>query len=309
VAEGGTWEQLLNVTQSRLGGAGDRRKLALDKLVPNPDQPRKFFDAAALDELAASITVHGLLQPILVRPHPREAGRWQIVAGERRWLAATAAGLAEVPVVVRELDDRTALEVGLIENVLREDITPLEEARALKGLLEATGWSYAQLGERLGKNKAWVDHRVRLLKMPAPVQEALERQVATPEGKLLRPFSPRHAGVVVQAPEAEQTALIEAVISDGLSVAELDRRLKGLLTPPPSQESGDDGRQPAPEPSAQVSGRREGRQRTPARPPRVAIANLRVHALLAAAAASDGTVEVHDLLAAMDADRANLVRA
>jgi ParB family chromosome partitioning protein len=304
VAEGGTWEQLLNVTQSRLGGAGDRRKLALDKLVPNPDQPRKFFDAAALDELAASITVHGLLQPILVRPHPREAGRWQIVAGERRWLAATAAGLAEVPVVVRELDDRTALEVGLIENVLREDITPLEEARALKGLLEATGWSYAQLGERLGKNKAWVDHRVRLLKMPAPVQEALDRQVATPEGKLLRPFSPRHAGVVVQAPEAEQPALIEAILAEGLSVAEADRRLKGLLEP--AAGDGDEvASVEAPGITADAPIRRT-RPRAARKAPRVAVANLRVYALLQAAVAADGTVEVAALLKAMAADRSAL---
>ncbi|MEB3223718.1 MAG: ParB/RepB/Spo0J family partition protein [Candidatus Sericytochromatia bacterium] len=309
MGEGGTWEQLLNVTQARLGGAGDRRKLPLEKLVPNPDQPRRFFDAAALDELAASITVHGLLQPILVRPHPREAGRWQIVAGERRWLAAGAAGLVEVPVVVRELDDRTALELGLVENVLREDITPLEEARALKGLLDATGWSYTQLGERLGKNKAWVDHRVRLLKMPTVVQEALERQVATPEGKLLRPFSPRHAGVVVQAPEAEQTTLIEAVIADGLSVAELDRRLKAMQAPSTPQDLAANGCEVAPEPMAGVPARRRGRQRAAARAPRVAIANLRVHTLLAAAAAGDGMVGVQELLAAMEADRSNLVKA
>ncbi|MEB3328704.1 MAG: ParB/RepB/Spo0J family partition protein [Candidatus Sericytochromatia bacterium] len=300
MAEGGTWEQLLNVTQSRLGGAGDRRKLPLEKLVPNPDQPRKFFDAAALDELAASILVHGLLQPILVRPHPREAGRWQIVAGERRWLAATAAGLAEVPVVVRELDDRTALEVGLIENVLREDITPLEEARALKGLLDATGWSYAQLGERLGKNKAWVDHRVRLLKMPASVQEALERQVATPEGKLLRPFSPRHAGVVVQAPEADQQALIEAILAEGLSVAEADRRLKTGLEPAPATAEAASEEAPAAAPGLAP------RPRAARKAPRVAVANLKVHALLQAAQALDGTVEVVALLRAMAADRAVL---
>lgn len=303
MAEGGTWEQLLNVTQSRLGGgSGDRRKLALDKLVPNPEQPRKFFDATALDELAASIAVHGLLQPILVRPHPRETGRWQIVAGERRWLAAGNAGLTEVPVVVRELDDRTALELGLIENVLREDITPMEEARALKGLLDATGWSYAQLGERLGKNKAWVDHRVRLLKMPAPVQEALERQVATPEGKLARPFSPRHAGVVVQAPEAEQVALIEAIVADGLSVAEADRRVKALVAPASEALPEAD----VPGPVTAVAAGRRARSRVTRKAPRVAIANLRVHALLQAAQAADGTVEVAELLAAMDADRALL---
>lgn len=288
MADPGTWDQLLNVTQSRLGaaGAGERRKLALAKVSPNPEQPRKFFEAAALDELAASIGVHGVLQPILVRPHPAEAGRWQIVAGERRWLAAQQAGLADIPAVVRELDDRTALELGLIENVLREDITPMEEARALKSLLETTGWSYSQLGERLGKNKAWVDHRVRLLKMPDEVQEALERCVATAEGKPVRLFTPRHAGVVVQIEDAAaRTAMIEAIFTEGLSVAEADRRRKA----------------PAP---VKKPAKRVVKQ---AAAPRVAVAGLAIHAVIQAAQAGDGTADVSALLAAMDADRATLL--
>lgn len=289
-ANPGTWDQLLNVTQSRLGAgaAGERRKLALAKVAPNPDQPRKFFEAAALDELAASITVHGVLQPILVRPHPTDAGRWQIVAGERRWLAAQQAGLADIPAVVRELDDRTALELGLIENVLREDITPMEEARALKSLLEATGWSYSQLGERLGKNKAWVDHRVRLLKMPDEIQEALERSVVNAEGKPARVFTPRHAGVVVQIEdEAERVTMIEAIFTEGLSVAEADRRRK----------------EPAPVAAKRPSPRKATKHAAPAR---VAVAGLAVHAVIQAAQAGDGTADVAALLAAMDADRATL---
>lgn len=284
---GGTWDQLLNVTQSRLGaaGAGDRRKLALAKVAPNPDQPRKFFEASALDELAASIAVHGVLQPILVRPHPADAGRWQIVAGERRWLAAQQAGLADIPAVVRELDDRTALELGLIENVLREDITPMEEARALKSLLETTGWSYSQLGERLGKNKAWVDHRVRLLKMPDEVQEALERGVANADGKPVRVFTPRHAGVVVQVEdEKARHALIESIFTEGLSVAEADRRRKA---PAPARKNG--------KKAVKVS-----------KAPRVAVAGLAIHAVIQAAQAGDGTADVAELLAAIEADRATL---
>lgn len=288
----GTWDQLLNVTQSRLGAgaAGERRKLALAKVAPNPDQPRKFFEAAALDELAASITVHGVLQPILVRPHPVDAGRWQIVAGERRWLAAQQAGLADIPAVVRELDDRTALELGLIENVLREDITPMEEARALKSLLETTGWSYSQLGERLGKNKAWVDHRVRLLKMPDEIQEALERSMVNAEGKPARVFTPRHAGVVVQIEDAgERAAMIEAIFTEGLSVAEADRRRKDEPAPAPV------AKKPAPKKASKKTG-----------PARVAVAGLAVHAVIQAAQAGDGTADVAALLAAMDADRATL---
>ena len=283
----GTWDQLLNVTQSRLGAtaAGERRKLSLSKVSPNPGQPRKFFEAAALDELAASIAVHGVLQPILVRPHPVEPGRWQIVAGERRWLAAQQAGLSDIPAVVRELDDRTALELGLIENVLREDITPMEEARALRSLLETTGWSYSQLGDRLGKNKAWVDHRVRLLKMPDEVQEALERSVANADGKPVRVFTPRHAGVVVQVEDAAgRAALIASIFAEGLSVAEADRRRKA----------------PVPERKAA----RKPVQRAAA--PRVAVAGLAIHAVIQAAQAGDGTADVSELLAAIEADRVTL---
>jgi ParB family chromosome partitioning protein len=227
----GTWDQLLSVTQAKLGGTApaERRKLPIAHLSPNADQPRKFFDAQALADLVASISVHGVLQPILVRTHPADPGRYQIVAGERRWLAAQQAGLVDVPVVVREMNDQEALELGLVENVLREDITPLEEARALKKLIDAFGYSYAKLGERLGKNKAYVDHRVRLLKMPSEIQDALERGVAEgEEGKVRRPFTPRHAGVVVQLEQAEdRQALIEAVFTEGLSVAETSARLKG----------------------------------------------------------------------------------
>jgi ParB family chromosome partitioning protein len=234
----GTWDQLLTVTQAKLGGTApvERRKLPIAHLSPNADQPRKFFDAQALADLVASIAVHGVLQPILVRTHPADPGRYQIVAGERRWLAAQQAGLVDVPVVVRAMNDQEALELGLVENVLREDITPMEEARALKKLIDTFGYSYAKLGERLGKNKAYVDHRVRLLKMPAEIQEALERGVAEgEEGKVRRPFTPRHAGVVVQLEDAqEREALIEAVFAEGLSVAQTSARLRGTPAPAPA---------------------------------------------------------------------------
>ena len=230
MANNNTWDQLLGITQAKLAGNApvERRKLALGQLSPNADQPRKFFESRALTDLVASVKQHGILQPIVVRPHPADAGRFQIVAGERRWLAAQQAGLAEVPVVVRELDDQQALEIGLVENVLREDITPLEEARALQRLIDAFGYSYAKLGERLGKNKAYVDHRVRLLKMPAELQDALDRGVAEgEEARVRRPFTPRHAGVVVQIEDpAARAALIEAVFAEGLSVQQLQERAR-----------------------------------------------------------------------------------
>ncbi|HEY9724108.1 MAG TPA: ParB/RepB/Spo0J family partition protein, partial [Oscillatoriaceae cyanobacterium] len=179
--------------------------------------------------LAASIGMHGVLQPILVRPHPASGARFQIVAGERRYQAARQAGLNEIPAIVREMTDAEALELALVENVLREDITPLEEARTLKRLIDTLGYSYAKLGERLGKNKAYVDHRVRLLKMPDEIQQALDTLVVGEDGKPRRPFSPRHAGIVSQLDDADlREALIARVLSEGLSVVETQRR-KGLL--------------------------------------------------------------------------------
>lgn len=226
----GTWDQLLSVTQAKLGASGgERRKLPLHLIEPNPDQPRRLFEPEAIAELAASLAAHGVLQPILVRPHPASGARFQIVAGERRFQAARQAGLNEIPAVVRELNDAEALELALVENVLREDITPLEEARTLKRLIDTQGYSYAKLGERLGKNKAYVDHRVRLLKMPEEIQQALEAQVPGEDGKLRRPFSPRHAGVVSQLDDpALREALVARVLAEGLSVAETQRR-KELL--------------------------------------------------------------------------------
>lgn len=233
--DAGTWDQLLGVTQAKLAGnkTTERRKVPVAHVSPNAEQPRKFFDAQALTELTASVTAHGVLQPILVRPHPSDPARYQIVAGERRWLAAQQAGLFEVPVVVRELSDQETLELGLVENVLREDITPMEEARALKRLIDAFGYSYAKLGERLGKNKAYVDHRVRLLKLPPELQNALERGLAEgEEGKVRRPFTPRHAGAVAQLPDEDaRVALIEAVFAEGLSVAQTLSRVRGVGAP------------------------------------------------------------------------------
>ncbi|MEB3285848.1 MAG: ParB/RepB/Spo0J family partition protein [Candidatus Sericytochromatia bacterium] len=285
----GTWDQLLNITQARLqaGAGAEKRKLPLDRLVPNPGQPRKFFEATALEELATSIKTHGVLQPLLVRPHPKDTGHWQIVAGERRWLAANQAGLLEVPVLVRELDDQAALELGLVENVLREDITPMEEARALKALLDATGWSYATLGERLGKNKAWVDHRVRLLRLPAVFQDALEQQVAGAEGKTHRPFTPRHASVVIQAPEEAQAGLIDEILREGVSVAHVDARVKALVK--------------AAAPAGRPVRRKTAALGTSSR--RVAADSLQTFVLFMNQRAEDGTVCVEALRAALEADR------
>jgi ParB family chromosome partitioning protein len=235
----GTWDQLLSVTQAKLNNqAIERRRVPIDQLVPNPEQPRRHFDDIALHDLTNSVRLHGILQPLLVRPAPADKRRFQIVAGERRYRAAKEAGLTELPVVVRELDDREALELGLVENLLREDVTVLEEARALQKLLDNFGYSYAQLGERLGKNKAYVDHRVRLLKMPTDIQDALERdalaQVAAQrqgDARAKKVFTPRHASVVVQIADSDERArLIARVFEENLTVADAQKCLSASKT-------------------------------------------------------------------------------
>ncbi len=144
----------------------DARLIDITLLLPNPFQPRIAFDPAALDELAASIRAHGVLQPLLVRLTPGEEGTYHIATGERRWRAAQLAGLDVVPCVVRELTDRQMREVALVENVAREDLTAADLARALQAMMEAFDLSARALSERLGKNHNYVDDKTRILRDP-----------------------------------------------------------------------------------------------------------------------------------------------
>jgi ParB family chromosome partitioning protein len=195
------------------------RQISIEALEPNPDQPRTTFHAETLDELAASIKAHGILQPLLVRPHPSGApNRYQIVAGERRWQACKRAGVSAVPVVIKSLDDARCREVALIENVQREDIAPLEEAQALEQILRESGMTHRELGERIGKTKAYVEQRVRMLRYPVEVQQALAAD---------GPFSPGHAKAVVQV-EGRRQELIQAIEAQNLSVREAERRAHQL---------------------------------------------------------------------------------
>jgi ParB family chromosome partitioning protein len=149
---------------------GRLRELPTESLVPNPQQPRRHFDQQALEELAASMRASGVLQPLVVRPRGTE---YEILVGERRWRAAQQAGLARVPAIVREASDAEALELALVENLLREDLNPLEAADAYQRLLTEFGWTQEELARRLGKDRSSVANALRLLRLPPLIQEDL----------------------------------------------------------------------------------------------------------------------------------------
>jgi ParB family chromosome partitioning protein len=139
-------------------------------IEPNPNQPRKSFDSKALDELAASIRASGLIQPVVVR---RQGAGYQLVAGERRWRAAQQAGLERVPAIVREVTDAESLELALVENLLREDLNPMEEAEAFERLLSRFGCTQEELAHRVGKERSSIANTLRLLRLPGPIQDDL----------------------------------------------------------------------------------------------------------------------------------------
>jgi ParB family chromosome partitioning protein len=144
--------------------------VGVNEIEPNPNQPRKVFSPAALEELTASIKASGVIQPVIVR---RQGQGYQLVAGERRWRAARQAGLPRIPAIVREVTDAESLELALVENLLREDLNPMEEAEAFDKLLARFAWTQEELAQRIGKERSSIANALRLLRLPSPIQEDL----------------------------------------------------------------------------------------------------------------------------------------
>ncbi|WP_442580847.1 ParB/RepB/Spo0J family partition protein [Mesorhizobium sp. ASY16-5R] len=185
-------------------------KAPIEFIQPNPRNPRRAFGDADLTDLAQSIKEHGIVQPVVVRPAADAAGRYEIIAGERRWRAAQRAGLTEIPVIVREVNDRTALELAIIENVQRTDLNPIEEAMGYQQLIDDHSYTQADLGQVIGKSRSHVANTLRLLKLPDDIRALLI------DGAL----SAGHARTLVTAPDP--AALARRIVEDGLSVRQAE---------------------------------------------------------------------------------------
>jgi ParB family chromosome partitioning protein len=191
-------------------------RISIDRIASNPGQPRQHFDEEALQDLAASIREHGILQPVLVRPSG--VGTFQIVAGERRWRAARLAGLTEVPAIVEQMDDDSALEIAIIENLQREDISPLEEADMFERMTTQHGYSLRRLAQKLGKDKGYIENRLRLADAPAEVRELVARRSDTLSA----------AYELMKVSDVRKRRRLAAQVASGeLSLAKLRQRIEG----------------------------------------------------------------------------------
>ncbi len=195
--------------------------IKISDIEPNREQPRKEFDPETLSELASSIAEHGVLQPILVRPI--YAGGYQLVAGERRWRAARIAGLTEIPAIIRDMDDREFMEISLIENLQREDLTPIEEAKGISVLMDTYGLTQDEVSKSVGKSRPAVANALRLLKLPEDVLEMIENGV----------LSAGHGRTLLGLEdESKIVSIAERAAEEQMSVRELEKLVKKENTAP-----------------------------------------------------------------------------
>ncbi len=199
------------------------KMVAVDRIEPNPENPRLAFDATSLEELAASIREHGVLQPVLVRP--LDENRFQLIAGERRWRASKIAGQSTIPALVEDIDDSTALEISIIENLQREDISPIDEAVMYDRMIKEHGYSIRRLADKLGKDKGYLENRLRLADAPVEVRElvSLRKDTLSHAYELMKVADPR-----------KRKRLADAVARNELSLVKLRERIEGRPTRHPA---------------------------------------------------------------------------
>ena len=200
--------------QTKNSNVGQETKIPIANLKPSPSQPRRLFNKNSINELADSIKAKGLVQPLVVRPSPSDANSYEIIAGERRWRAAQIAQLHEVPVVIRNFNDTEALEVAIIENVQRSDLSPIEEAAGYKRLIENHGHTQEDLSGIVGKSRSHIANIIRLLSLPQSIQDMIT------EGKI----SSGHARAIMNSAFPEQLA--EKIINENLSVRDAENLAK-----------------------------------------------------------------------------------
>jgi ParB/RepB/Spo0J family partition protein len=204
------------LSSDNVGRSVGVRVIPVNNIESNPNQPRTIFDAEALHELAASVREHGVLQPILVRPLGQN--RYQLVAGERRWRASKEAGLTTIPALVEELDDDTALEIAIIENLQREDLSPLEEATMYDRMVKDHGYSIRKLAEKLGKDKGYLENRLRLADAPEEIRELVS----------LRKDTLSHAYELMKVQDERKRRRLAARVASGeLSLVKLREKIEG----------------------------------------------------------------------------------
>ncbi len=211
---------------SSAGAEGEKLlELAPDRIDPNPEQPRQHIDPERLSELAKSMIEQGVVQPLVVR---RVGSRYQIIAGERRWRAAREAGLAKIPVIVRQAEDRELLEIALVENIQREELNPIEEAGAYRRLITELGYSQEQVAARVGKDRSTVANLLRLLRLPREIRGLVAEQK----------LSPGHARplLTLDAPDA-QVAIAKEIVEKELSVRDVERRVQAANRPAKSAKA------------------------------------------------------------------------
>lgn len=203
-------------------------RIDIDRIDPNPYQPRRVFDQKSLEELARSISRDGLVQPIVVRP---DGSRFTLIVGERRWRAARIAGLADIPAIVREVDPEHVLEVTLIENIQREDLNPIEVAQAFNRMIQELQLSHEEVAARTGKDRSTITNLLRLLRLPKDIQQLIAE----------KRISMGHARAILGLEEpAQQRALAEKTAAQGLSVRQVERTVRSLTEPRKSAaEAGD----------------------------------------------------------------------
>ncbi len=214
-------DALINMDDIETAGTSSINEIELSRIVANPNQPRREFDDASLDELAASIRELGIIQPVSLRQMPD--GKYQIIAGERRYRAAQRAGLATVPAYIRTVEDEAVMEMALIENIQREDLNAIEIALSFKKLIEQHSLTQEQLSERIGKKRTTIANYIRLLKLPAEVQIGLR-------DKLIDMGHARALLAVENA--ADQLELYKAIVKEGLSVRKVEELVRAMTSAP-----------------------------------------------------------------------------